>query len=64
MLPEAWDPVRACVEVMLGRLHDQAAAGAEIAQVEQALVAEVREIGRLGLQRFRTSRRRGRYAGR
>ena len=51
-LPEPEDPVRAYVEVMLARLEEQVAAGAQIAAVEEGLVIDVREIGRRGLQKF------------
>jgi len=51
-VPQPQEPVRAYVEVMLGRVEEQVAAGVAVASVEEALVVDVREIGRLGLQKF------------
>jgi hypothetical protein len=51
-VPEPQDPVRAYVEVMLARLEEQVAAGAQVAAVEEGLVVDVRQIGRRGLQKF------------
>ena len=48
----AADLVRAQVEVMLERLEEQEAVGTQIADVEDQLVLDVREVGRLGLQKF------------
>ena len=46
------DLVQAQVEVMLGRLEEHAAVGTQIADVEDQLVLDVCEVGRLGLQKF------------